>query len=212
MGLFDDKIPILKKKRSPKNMEDGVKFWKKIDGHRIYYYENFDFMSMYRELGVRKGFSEFELGIKHSDLIRFIEIQSAQFNDANFTGAAASLDYLKMISNQFVSERITLEIGGWGILVDKENWQEPTSKDIDVKIKLLKNKEVRAFFLTNALRYLSILSVDLNISNIEASLKNPRREMVESLFLTLIQTNLFDGLWKDLMPNPYGWQGKLVGL
>ena len=204
MDFLTETIPKLLGRRTPKNTEDGVTFWKKVGRHKIYKFENFDHMSVYRELGVRKGYGEFELGVRYADLMAYVDVQTELFNKGNTAGAIAALDHLRMMSTRYMSERITLEIGGWGVLIDNENWQRPTSKDIAKKVKLLHDPEVRAFFLTNALRYLSILSVDMNVSNVEKSLKNPERAKREGLFLALISTTLYDGLWSDLMPNPYG--------
>jgi len=171
---------------------EGVSYWKTVDGHRIYSFDGINHIPLIREMAIRLAYDQMALGIKLADLKTAIKLGIEEANKGNLTNVATILSVLDMQTVEYASERIIMKIGSMGILVDDEKPDKMGSEYTKIKEQLIKNDEVKAFFLNSSLRYLTELSNDLNVSSLKEYLSNPLRAKKEKTFLRLLKLSKTD--------------------
>lgn len=183
-----------------------------VDGHRLYRYVTVDDMPVLRENVVRIGYAKMELGVKTSDLRVYLSMVREAVNENRISDIATMTDFLDMHLEDYGSERIALEIGGYGVLVDDEPHDEITDKHIAIKEKLVRHQAVRDFFLSENVRLVTALVPSIEGSLLMESLTNPGRMQREIQFLKLISQDAFKGLWTTVTPPPSGWQKMVASI
>jgi hypothetical protein len=190
-----------------KALDERIEKALEIDGHTLYVFKSIDHMPKFREMSLRLAFHQQELGVKHSDLQAFVELAKEAFNKGDMMNLGTLINTLALQLDNYASERIMMELGGCGILVDDEPVDRFQGKHNKIKEELLRHHpEVRAFFLNTALNYLHSLIDNFQSLEIKDYLKNPLRIKREATFLRLIGTNIYQDLGKDSMQKSSGSQ------
>lgn len=181
-----------------------------VDGHRLYKYRAVTNMPLAREIITRIGYAKLESGIRRDDLMVYTEMIEGLLDEGKLSKAAQLNGFLRQHLQEFVSERIALEIGGYTVLVDDEPHDTVTDRHNAIKTRLLKRHTiVRDFFLAESSGLISALSTTIEASLILEQLTNPDRAARERIFLDMMGLNIFEKLWTPVTPPPSGWQ-KLV--
>lgn len=193
------------------SLPDGIIYHGTYDGHRVYYFKSIDNLTKFREMAIRLAYHQLELGVKLSDLRALIELGQESVNKGDLAKIGTLFSYLEMQIDNYASERVILQVAGCGVLIDGEPLDDFTNEHEAIKTELLqKHPQLRAFFLTTSLRYLTELGSNLTGKDEQALLNNPARLTRELLFLKLISIDLYQGLQNPSTMKYSGWKASLA--
>lgn len=184
----------------------------RVDGHTLYKYKSIGHVPLIRENVVRIGYAKMELGLRPEDLKVYTDMVTDAGNEGSMARILQLTGFLQMQLENFASERIALEVGGYMVLADDEPHDEITDRHNEIKAKLLQYPAVRDFFLSESVGLMLSLNDSINPSLMLGSLKDPTRRKKEEMFLSLMGLDMFKGLWTPLTPPPSGWQKRLAVL
>lgn len=184
-----------------------------VDGHKLYRYKAFNYIPLIRKMVVRVGYAKLEMGVRAEDLKVYCQMIEDEVNEGNLARISQLNGFLQLQLENFASDRIALEIGGYAVLVDDEPHDSITDEYNDIKSKLLEaHPAVRAFFLSESVGLISDLNNSIAPSLMMESLNHPQRRMEEKTFLHLISQPEFRGLWTPITPPPLAWQKRIAAL
>lgn len=203
----------LKRAMSDRDKDPGLELAMTVDGHRVYKYRTIGNLPLAREVITRIGYAKLENGIRRDDLTVYTEMMDDLLNKQQFTKAAQLNGFLADQLNEFIPERIALEIGGYTVLVDDEPHETITDKHNAIKADLVsRHPAVRDFFLAESVGVMSALNSSIESSLMLGQLMNPNRAAKERIFLSMMGLDIFKGLWTVVTPPPSGWQKRVATL
>lgn len=161
----------------------GLKFWKVVKGHRIYYIDDLDNLPMDRFLRLMVNWYEMGLGLKVSDLKGFVEMNRGYINDKNISAIGWMNETLSAKVDEFIDLRVSLALAGNIIFVDNEI--ELSEKHNTIKEMLLNDEEVKAFFLSKVLLLLTKLGELSNASEVLEYLKAANNQTAKAFLKSI---------------------------
>jgi len=177
-----------------------------INGHQLYKFPSFESMHWFRERQIRTTYEFSQFGMIHSDLIAGLRLILKANNENNNSDVGTLANTMLLQTENYASEKIIMELAGYGVIVDDEPLKTVTVKHNQIKSELLKDSEAYAFFLNTAHSYLVMLGETLSSSQLEESMKDPKRRMREEMYLKWIGSTKVKGLWSASIARLSGFQ------
>ena len=138
------------------------------------------------------------LGVTVGDIIACTEKVDEYLNEGDMAKAAFVNGHLRTSASNYMGAKVTIQLGGCGVIVDDEPIDKYSETHMDIKRNLVeKYEEVRYFFLSKAIEYLMDQKLDLKNLSEKELLEDLTKIMdVEKTFLSLIGSNISKDLWK----------------
>ena len=193
--------------------ESGLKYWGKVQGHRLYYFDSIEYMYAWRLAAIHLAFDQLGLGIQADAFNVWLDSLKKAFNDQDLTGVGSLINFMDGYKNRFGQYDLLMHVAGCGVLVDGEPTGQFSEKHNKIKERLLReNEELRAFFLNTAASYLLKLNPESPISEIRAYWESLQGKRMASTLWQVTQMPRFAGLWKNGTRKASGWQSSLVSV
>lgn len=184
---------FFKKRKDPR-----LVFWKKINGHNLYYFRDYTDMSTNRLVLTRIVYNQMGLGLTIGDIIACSEKVDEYLNQSDIAKAAFVNGHLRTSASNYMGAKVSIQLGGCGVVVDDEPIESYSETHMEIKRNLVENyDEVRYFFLSKAIEYLMAQKLDLKDLSERELLEDLQKIMdVEKTFLSLIGSSISKNLWK----------------
>lgn len=191
----------------------GLSYWGKINGHRLYYWPNIEFMFAWRLAAINLAYDRLGFGMSEEAFSTWLGRIEKEFNAGNYAQVGALITFVKEYRSQWGQYDILMHIAGCGIIVDGEPVDKFSRKHNEIKEKLLRDhQEVRAFFLNTSANYLKSLDPESNISEIKSYWNSPQGQRMASTLWQITQIPRFQNLWSSITDSSSGWQSDLVDI